>query len=167
MRIKQKTILNLLPALMFLIVIFSCTRGDVDIKEPNLPTIETHIDYSGVHKAIENYITGIYGVDTTKIEESVDTTLRKVGYWYDDATEKYIDNMEMTYDILLASTKEWNLNGDNADNNSKKDIKVFEINEKTAIGKVTAIWGVDYFQLAKINGSWKIMNIIWEGKNWK
>ena len=32
----------------------------------------------------------------------------------------------------------------------------------TAVARLDAEWGVDYFQLAKIDGRWMIVNVIWQ-----
>jgi hypothetical protein len=34
--------------------------------------------------------------------------------------------------------------------------------DKTAVAKLSAQWGVDHMQLAKIDGKWMIMNILWQ-----
>jgi len=33
---------------------------------------------------------------------------------------------------------------------------------KTATAKLTAFWGIDYFQLEKIEDKWMIRHIIWQ-----
>jgi hypothetical protein len=30
------------------------------------------------------------------------------------------------------------------------------------VAKITAQWGIDYMQLAKFDGQWKILNIVWQ-----
>jgi hypothetical protein len=34
--------------------------------------------------------------------------------------------------------------------------------DQTATAKITAQWGIDYMQLAKFDGAWKIINIVWQ-----
>jgi hypothetical protein len=41
-------------------------------------------------------------------------------------------------------------------------VKVFDVADQTASAKVTAMWGIDYLQLAKYEGRWKIINILWQ-----
>jgi len=67
----------------------------------------------------------------------------------------------------VKSTIEDYINGlydvdDRASTDSPKKITIYEINDKTAIGKIEAVWGIDYFQLAKVDNKWKIFNIIWQ-----
>ncbi len=126
------------------------------------PVICQDNDQELVQSAIEDYVEALYEVDPSKIEQSVDTSLRKIGYWYDSESNKYKDNLPMTYQQLYDLAGLWNKNGDKAAEDSPKEIVIYEVNDKTATGKLTAEWGIDLFHLAKVNGSWKIMNIIWQ-----
>ncbi len=119
-------------------------------------------DHKAVKSAILDYVEGIYEVDSTRIQKSVDTTLRKIGYWYNKKDSAYMDNLPMTHDQLVRLAARWNKDGSRANENSPKKIKIYDINSKTASAKLTAEWGIDYFHLGKYNGQWKIMNVIWQ-----
>lgn len=115
-----------------------------------------------VRNAILDYVEALYLADSTRIEKSVHPELRKIGYWYDKKNKVYHDNLEMTYEELVALSASWNSSGQRANEKSPKEIIIFEVNDKTAIAKLTAEWGIDYFQLAKSAGKWRIMNVIWQ-----
>lgn len=119
-------------------------------------------DELAVKAAIEDYVEGLYQADSSRIIKSVHPDLRKIGYWYDKKNKVYHDNLEMTHQELVSLAARWNSSGKRADENSPKEIVIFEVNDKTAIAKLTAVWGVDYFQLAKTGGKWVIMNVIWQ-----
>ncbi len=119
-------------------------------------------DKAAVQSALEDYVNALYEVKPELIERSVDTTLRKIGYWYDDKSSAYRDNLPMTYQQLYDLAGTWNKDGNRTTKDSPKTIEVHEVNDKTATGKLTAEWGIDLFHLAKVNGQWKIMNIIWQ-----
>lgn len=119
-------------------------------------------DKTLVQSAIEDYVNALYEVDPSKIERSVDKSLRKIGYWYDGKSDEYRDNLPMTYQQLYDLAGSWNKDGNQVGPDSPKEIVVYEVNDKTATGKLTAEWGIDLFHLAKVNGQWKIMNIIWQ-----
>jgi len=119
-------------------------------------------DKALVQSAIEDYVDALYEVDPSKIERSVDTSLRKIGYWYDASSEGYKDNLPMTYAQLYDLAGSWNKDGKQANAASPKEILIYEVNDKTATAKLTAVWGIDLFHLAKVDGQWKIMNIIWQ-----
>lgn len=118
-------------------------------------------DHKAVEAAILDYVEGLYEVDSTRIARSVDTTLRKVGYYY-TPDKKWRDNLPMTFTQLSRLSARWNSDGDQVDENSPKIIEIYDVNTKTASAKLTAAWGVDYFHLAKYNNQWKIMNVIWQ-----
>jgi hypothetical protein len=46
--------------------------------------------------------------------------------------------------------------------NAPKEIVVFDVLDKTASAKLTATWGVDYMHLAKYEGKWMIVNVLWQ-----
>jgi len=119
-------------------------------------------DRKAVTAAIEDYVEGLYLVDSTRIERSVDTTLRKLGYWYNKKEKQYRDNLPMSYDQLVRLSARWNSDGDQVKKNSPKKIEIYDINTKTASAKLNAVWGIDYFHLGKVNGQWKIFNVMWQ-----
>lgn len=119
-------------------------------------------DHKAVSAAITDYVEGLYQVDSTRIMRSVDTTLRKLGYWYYEKDSSFMNNLPMTHQQLVSLAATWNKNGDNANENSPKKIEIYDINSKTASAKLTAEWGIDYFHLGKVDGKWKIYNVIWQ-----
>ena len=119
-------------------------------------------DHEAVTAAITDYVEGLYLVDSTRIERSVDSTLRKLGYWYNKKEQKYANNLPMTYNQLVRLAARWNSDGDQVDGNSPKKIEIYDLNSKTASAKLTAAWGIDYFHLGKVDGEWKIYNVMWQ-----
>lgn len=123
-------------------------------------------EYAGdkalIHAAISDYVEGLYQVDSTRIERSVHPDLRKRGFWYNNEEKKYYDNLNMTFKQLRHLAATWNVDGSMANSESIKRIEILDIHDKTASGKLTAVWGIDRFQLSKMNGRWYIMNIVWE-----
>ncbi|MHB0755000.1 nuclear transport factor 2 family protein [Polaribacter sp. M15] len=121
-------------------------------------------DYKNVKNAILDYVDALYLVDSTKIIKSVDTTLRKVGYWYNPDKKQYVNNLEMTHQQLVRLAARWNSDYDQVDETSPKEIEIFDVNSKTASAKLTAEWGIDLFHLAKVDHQWKIVNVIWQSQ---
>jgi prophage antirepressor-like protein len=115
-------------------------------------------DKQQIERAILNYVEGVYEADTAKIYESVSPFLAKRGYYLRD---NQLREATMTFDQLVALTKRWNQNQEITAATPKK-ITVFDILDKTASAKVEAKWGIDYFHLAKINGKWTIVNVLWQ-----
>ena len=117
-------------------------------------------DRAAVQQAALDYVEALYLADPTRIERSVHPQLTKRGFWRDTATAPWGSQETMTYDQLIALTKTWNAKK-NRDTTIKK-VDVFDVADQTASAKVTAMWGIDYLQLAKYDGRWKIINILWQ-----
>jgi len=123
---------------------------------------ENNPEYEAVKAAILDYVEGIYEVDSTRIEKSVHPELRKRGYWYNPNEKAYRDNLDMSYQQLVHLAATWNKSGESADADSPKVIDIYDVNSKTASARLTAEWGLDYFHLAKLDGKWLIMNVLWQ-----
>ena len=117
-------------------------------------------DRKAVEQAALDYVEGLYTADTARIERSVHPQLTKRGFWRDSATAPWGPQETMTYEQLMALTKKWN--ADKKRDTTIKRVDVFEVLDQTATAKVTAMWGVDYLHLAKYDGRWKIINIVWQ-----
>lgn len=117
-------------------------------------------DRTAVQQAALDYVEGIYNTDTTRIERSVHPQLTKRGFWRDTATAPWGPQQTMTYDQLITLTKTWN--ADKKRDTTIKRVDVFDVLDQTATAKVTAMWGIDYLHLAKYDGRWKIINIVWQ-----
>ena len=117
-------------------------------------------DRAAVEQAALDYVEALYNADPTRIERSVHPQLTKRGFWRDNATRPWGAQETMTYEQLVALTKTWN--ADKKRDTSIKKVDVFDVLDQTATAKVTAMWGVDYLHLAKYDGRWKIINIVWQ-----
>ncbi len=43
-----------------------------------------------------------------------------------------------------------------------KNVEVLDVLNQTASAKLTASWGIDYMHLAKYDGKWKIVHVLWQ-----
>lgn len=159
---KYFTKISFLTILISTVLICSCNQKENLNKE--IIKSYNQDDYNDVKTAITDYVEGLYFVDSTKIDKSVDLKLRKVGFWYHPEKKAYVDNLEMTHAQLSKLAATWNKNGNRANDNSLKKIEIFDVNTKTASAKLTAEWGIDLFHLAKVNDKWKIVNVIWQSQ---
>jgi hypothetical protein len=119
-------------------------------------------DVAGVRQACFNYIDTFYKVDTTLAYESVHPTLQKRGFSFDEKSGSYSKQLEMPFPALIRLAKTWNKEGKRANAGSPRAVDVFEVADKTATAKVTAVWGIDYLHLIKENGRWMIVNVLWQ-----
>lgn len=113
----------------------------------------------GVVAAVMDYVEGVYEMKPERIANSVHPDMRKHGF-YRDKKGKYHE-VPMTFEGLKKLAGEWNKDG-RAGADAKKKITVFEVLDQTAVAKLEAHWGIDYFHLALYDGKWMITNVIWQ-----
>ena len=120
---------------------------------------QSNNDRVQIEQAILNYVDAFYQADTTKAYESVAKNLAKRGYF--TTKEGKLVEATMNFEQLVRFAQQWK-KGENITADAPKKITVFDIMDRTASAKVEAKWGIDYFHLAKINGKWMIMNVLWQ-----
>ncbi len=118
-------------------------------------------DHEAVRAAVLDYVEGVYNVDPARIERSVHPKLAKIGFYRSPADPTYRPGNGMTYDGLIEVAKTWNKSG-KLRKDAPKEITVFEVLDQVATAKLVAEWGIDYFHLAKFDGKWLIVNVIWQ-----
>jgi hypothetical protein len=117
-------------------------------------------DREAVRQAILDYVEAIYQVQPERIAKSVHPTLAKRGYQIPRDSTRYHE-YPMTYSQLVEVARTYNRSGRVAAN-APKHIEIFDVLDQTASAKLTAQWGIDYFHLAKYEGVWKIVNVLWQ-----
>ncbi len=121
---------------------------------------QTNEDKEAVRQASLDYVESIYEVDPSKAERSVHPDLAKRGFFLKQGETAYTP-LSMTFPQLVELAKNYNKNG-RVPKNAPKEVVVFEVSDQTASAKVTASWGIDYLHLAKYDGKWKIINVLWQ-----
>ena len=121
----------------------------------------TAADKEAVRQAAMNYIEALYQAKPELIEKSVHPDLSKRGYFRKKG-EPAISNEPMSYKQLHDLAGTWNKDGKRPVGKAPKEVVVYEVLNQTASAKVTALWGIDYMHLAKYDGTWKIVNILWQ-----
>ena len=121
----------------------------------------TAADTAGVRSAVLDYVDGIYLADTARIVRSVRPELAKRGYWIPRNQTAY-SNEPMTFAELIGVAKTWNPNRQRNPDTMIKEIQILDLLDQTASAKLVAQWGVDYFHLARYDGRWMIVNVLWQ-----
>ena len=119
-------------------------------------------DEKAVRQAVLDYVEGIYEVDPSRIERGVHKELRKLGFWYSEEEGGYKGPLPMTYQELHDLAGRWNKERLVEAATAVKKIEIYEVLDETASAKLTADWGIDYMHLAKYDGRWMIVNILWQ-----
>ncbi|HZG53429.1 MAG TPA: nuclear transport factor 2 family protein [Pyrinomonadaceae bacterium] len=113
-----------------------------------------------VKQAVLDYVEGIYTVDASRIERSVHPELAKRGFFVKRGETAYSSDA-MTFTQLVELAKTYNKNG-RVPKDAPKEVVVFDVSDQTASAKLTAVWGIDYIHLAKYDGKWKFVNVLWQ-----
>ena len=118
-------------------------------------------DREAVKQAALDYVEGIYEVNPSRIERSVHPKLAKIGFYRKSTDVPFGAGGNMTYERLIEIAKNYNKEG-KLSKNAPKEVIIYEVLDQTASAKVVAEWGIDYLHLAKFDGQWKIINILWQ-----
>lgn len=121
---------------------------------------QTDADREAVRQAVLDYVEGVYEVSPQRIERSVHPDLVKRGFFIKKGETSY-STSPMTFTELVNLSKSYNKSG-KLPKDAPKEVVVFDVLDQTASAKLTAIWGVDYMHLAKYDGKWMIINILWQ-----
>lgn len=140
--------------ILFTLAMLCFTLTDVAMAQQN-------DDHEAVRQAVLDYVEGIYQVQPERIERSVSRELAKVGYWREKDGGPYSES-RMSFDQLVGVAKNWNKNGRVDAKTALKEVVIYEIVDQTATVKLRAHWGIDYMHLAKKEGKWLIMNVLWQ-----
>jgi peptidoglycan/xylan/chitin deacetylase (PgdA/CDA1 family) len=127
---------------------------------PRADYAQSDAEKEAVRQAVLDYVEGVYDVAPERIERSVHPDLAKRGF-YIKKGEKTYTSSPMTFTELVNLARNYNKDG-KIPKDAPKDIVVFDVLDQIACAKLTAAWGVDYFQLAKYDGKWKIVNVLWQ-----
>ncbi|MBK9154876.1 MAG: nuclear transport factor 2 family protein [Chloracidobacterium sp.] len=117
-------------------------------------------DRAAVKQAALDYIEAVYNVNPAQAERSVHPELVKRGFFVKRGETSYSPHA-MTFTELVELAKTYNARG-TIPKDAPKEVVVFDVVDQTASVKVTAVWGIDYMHLAKYDGKWKIINILWQ-----
>ena len=127
----------------------------------SLAVAEEKSDEKAIRQAVLNYVNSAYEVKPDLVDESVHPRLQKIGYVpKKDGTGHR--EMWMTHEELKELVVHWNKDGHFDATTAKREIKILDQLDQTAVVRLDAEWGVDFFQLAKDGDKWMIMNVIWQ-----
>lgn len=112
-----------------------------------------------ITKTAMNYIDGAYSGDAERMEKALHPELTKVIPFTVPQTGKTgLSKMGASQLIEGTRAKMGMLDEDQR----KINVTVLDVFEDLAAAKVVSAKYIDYLQLAKINGGWKIINVLWK-----
>jgi len=120
-----------------------------------------HGEEAAVRRASLDYLEGFYEGDTAKLQRSVRPEVVKYGFSRRSADGPYGGNA-MSFEQMLAFAERVKAGGRKRPDSDPKEVEILDILDQTATVKVTAYWGTDYLQLAKYDGNWMILHVLWQ-----
>ena len=67
----------------------------------------------------------------------------------------------MTFERLVEIAKNYNKEA-KLSKDAPKEVAILDVLDQTASVKLVAEWGVDYMRLAKFDGKWMIVSVLWQ-----
>jgi hypothetical protein len=118
----------------------------------------TDEDRAGVEQAALDYIEGAYSGDAERMERAVHPELTKVMVAQNRQTgRQFLRPMGAT--ILVEGTRagmgtrppdQWNI-----------ELEIYDVSHDIAAVKVTSALYIDHLQIGKVNGEWRLINVLW------
>lgn len=121
---------------------------------------QTAADTAGIRAAAIDYIQGWYTADAARMERALHPELAKRIVRTDRASQRSrLDQMGAM--ALVQGTR--NGGGSQTPMERRLDqVRVLDVFENAASVRVDASDWIDYLHLAKVNGRWVIINVLWE-----
>lgn len=118
-------------------------------------------DEEGVRRAALDYLEGFYEGDDEKLRRSVSPEVVKIGYARPNADASYRP-VPMTYDQMFDFTAGVRAGRGVPPADAPKEVELLDVRDQTAVARVVAWWGQDYLQMARIDGRWTILHVLWQ-----
>lgn len=119
-------------------------------------------DDQAITKTALDYIEGWYTGDATRMERALHPDLAKRMISTDPKTNRSRFN-HMGAMTLVQRTRE-GIGKKIPQDRQQKEVTILDRFQNAAVVKIVAADWVDYLQVAKFNGDWKIINVLWELK---
>ena len=118
------------------------------------------VDEAAVTQAAMDYLDGFYQGDADKIRSGVHPDVVKYGFF--DGGEGAYQGTAMSFADMIEFADRAKERGDFAPEDAPKEVVLLDVLDQTAAAKVIAWWGTDYLHLAKYEGQWKIIHVLWQ-----
>lgn len=122
---------------------------------------QTTADSAGVRAAVLDYVEGFYEGDSTRLVRSIRPEVVKFGFYVPRDSTRY-HGEAMSFAEMHAFANNVKRTGRRAPPDAPKVIELLDVQDQTAAAKLTAWWGTDYLQLARYDGRWMIIHVLWQ-----
>ena len=122
---------------------------------------QTTADSAGVRAAVLDYVEGFYQGDSTRLVRSIRPEVVKYGFYVPRDSTSY-SGEPMSFAEMHAYANGVKRNNRQAPASAPKEIELLDVQDQTAAAKLTAWWGTDYLHLARYDGRWMIVHVLWQ-----
>ncbi len=119
-------------------------------------------DTLGIRTAAMDYIEGWYAGDPARMERALHPELVKRVVTADSRTDR--SQLESIGALTLILRTRAGGGSHTPAERQQKDFRILDIFSNAAVAKIIASDWIDYLELAKWNGRWVIVNVLWEYK---
>ena len=116
-------------------------------------------DSNGIRQAALDYIEGYYEGNAERMARAVHPELAKRIVTVDERSRYRLGQMSAM--TLVEGTRAGG-GRDTPESERRKDVAILDIYRNAASARIFASGWVDYLHLAKWNGRWVIINVLWE-----
>jgi len=134
---------------------------------PGLPLLEGHArasqraaDTRAVEDAVRAYLLAFYAAEPERLDGNVSRELVKYGFWRDSVSGE-VRPLSMDFEQLSDLARRWNAEAE-MPADAPRGIEVLDVGARIACARLDAAWGVDYLNLAKLDGRWQIVQVLWQ-----
>lgn len=125
---------------------------------------QTAEDSLAIKQAALDYIESQHHAKPEQFDRAAHPRMVKRTFWKSKTTGK--DYLRETFkDMMLIVAEAYNKNGDKFPKNPQKEVIILDIYDRTASVKLIADEWIDYLHIVKLNGSWQIVNVLWQYKD--
>jgi len=129
---------------------------------PTAPPRPVPDESAAIRKAALDYIEGWYAGDAERMERSLHPELAKRVVETDARTHE--SRLEPMGALALVQATRQGWGKGTPPEKQQKDVTILDVYRGAASVKIVATDWIDYLHLAKWNGEWKIVNVLWEWK---
>src|SRR6266699_5981512 len=131
----------------------------MSVSFPHTLRAQSAADSSGIRQAALDYIEGYYEGDGARMERALHPELAKRIVRTNEQGRSQLGQMSAM--TLVQGTRAGG-GKDTPVAERRKDVTILDIYQNAASAKIYASGWVDYLHLAKWNGRWVIVNVLWE-----
>ena len=117
-----------------------------------------------IEKKSLGYLKALRDLNPELMKDVMHEKLAKRTQGWDQKTKKEIPR-ETTYDAMIKFAESWNNTGDRFPTHPKETVEILDAYHFMASVKMVSDNWVEYLHLIKLDGEWKIINLLWQHKD--